>query len=216
MPWGAIIGGAAQIAGSLIGSGKRKREERAAEAQQQADINAVRNFQFTNPWKNLENTAEDLTVNQQASNFQAQQTDAALAQGLDAVVASGGGGGGAQAIANAALASKQNISADLAQQEGQNAQIRAQQAASLQQLEAQGEEDLQTQQYEQADSNLALSNSRLANAQAARQQATQQLVGGIGGLAGGLGGPLGKAAGNKVASGVGGGGFLSKIGGLFG
>lgn len=203
MPWGAIIGGAAQLAGSLIGSGKRKREERAAEAQQQADINAVRNFQFTNPYKNLENTAEDLTVNQQAANFQAQQTDQALAQGLDAIVASGGGGGSAQAIANAALASKQGISQSIAGQEQQNQVARASQAAQLQELEAQGEEDLQTQQYEQADSNLALSNSRLANAQTARNQATQQLVGGVGGfLSGGIGGLLGKAAGNKAASGV--------------
>ena len=110
---GAIIGGAAQVAGSLIGGGKRRREEKAAQAQQQGDIDAVRNFQFTNAFKGLENTAEDLTVNQQASNFQAQQTDQALAGGLDAIVASGGGGG-AQAIANAALASKQGISADLA------------------------------------------------------------------------------------------------------
>ena len=193
---GAIIGGAAQVAGSLIGGGKRRREEKAAQAQQQGDIDAVRNFQFTNAFKGLENTAEDLTVNQQASNFQAQQTDQALAGGLDAIVASGGGGGGAQAIANAALASKQGISADLAGQESQNQALRAQQAAQLQELEAQGEEDLQTQQYEQADSNLALSNSRLQNAQAARAQATQQLVGGIGSIAGGVAtGGLGKLGG---------------------
>lgn len=186
MPWGAIIGGAAQVAGSLIGSGKRKREERAARAQQQQDADAVRNFHFTNPYANLQNTAEDLTVNQQAANFEAQQTDAALAQGLDAITATGGGGGGAQAIANAALASKQGISNSIAQQEQANQQLRAQQAAANQELAAQGEEDLQTQRYEQADSNLALSNSRLKNAQDARAQATQQLVGGIGSIAGGI------------------------------
>ncbi len=209
---GAGIGGAAQIAGSLIGGGKRRREEKAARAQQQADTDAVRNFEFSNSFKNLENTAEDLTVNQQASNFQAQQTDQALAGGLDAIVASGGGGGGAQAIANAALASKQGISADLSRQEGQNQVARASQAAQLQQLEAQGEEDLQTQRYEQADSNLSLSNSRLQNAQAARAQATSQLVGGIGQLAGGVAGAkFGGDAGGDGQSKIG--GFL---GGLFG
>ena len=202
---GAIVGGAASVVGSVIGSGKRKREERAAQAQQQGDLDAVRNFEFSNPWKNLENTAEDLTVNQQASNFQAQQTDQALAGGLDAIVASGGGGGGAQAIANAALASKQGISADLAGQEQQNQALRAQQASQNQQLSAQGEEDLQTQQYEQADSNLALSNSRLQNAQAARAQATQQLVGGIGSIAGGIAGGGLKGIGGAVKGLFGGG-----------
>ena len=93
MPWGAIIGGAAQIAGSLIGGRARRREQKAAQAQQAADLDQVRNFEFSNTFKGLENTAEDLTVNQQASNFQAQQTDQALAGGLDAIVASGGGVG---------------------------------------------------------------------------------------------------------------------------
>ena len=193
--WGAIIGGAAQVAGSLIGSGKRKREQQAAEQQQQADAEQVRNFQFNNSWKGLENTAEDLTVNQQAANFQAAQNDQALAGVQDAIVQSGGGGGGATALANAALGAKQGASASLAQQEQQNAQIRVNQASKLQQLEAQGDEDLQTQRYEQADSNLALSNSRLANANAARAQATQQLVGGIGQAAGGLAGGIKDAGG---------------------
>ena len=45
--WGAIIGGAAQVAGSLIGSGKRKREQKKAQLQNQADQAAVRDFQFS-------------------------------------------------------------------------------------------------------------------------------------------------------------------------
>ena len=206
---GSIIGGAASVVGSLVGGGKRRREEKQAEAQQASDLDAVRNFQFTNAFKGLENTAEDLTVNQQASNFQAQQSDQALAQALDASTASGGGGGGATALAAAALGSKQGISAELAGQEQGNQRIRAQQAAQNQQLEAQGEEDLQTQQYEQADSNLALSNSRLANAQEARASATKQLTSGLGSVIGGVatGGLGGVFGGDKGGDGV------SKIGG---
>ncbi len=200
---GAIIGGAAQVAGSLIGSSARKREHKAAKAQQQNDLSAVRNFQFTNPYANQENTAEDLTVNQQASNFQAQQSDAGLAQALDASVQGGGGGGSAIAFANAALGAKQGLSADLAGQEQTNQRLRAQQAAQNQQLEAQGEEDLQSQRYTQADDNLNVSNQRFQAAEEQKQQATNQLVGGIGSIAGGIaGGGL---------SGIG-----SKIGGLFG
>ena len=193
MPWGAIIGGAAQVAGSLIGGRKRRREQKAAEAQNRQDLDNVRNFQFTNSYKNLENTAEDLTVNQQSANFQAQQTDQALAQALDASTAGGGGGGGATALAAAALGAKQGASADLQGQEQQNRLIRQQEASNLQAAEAQGEQDLQAQQYEQQGTNLELSGQRLQSANDARQAATNQLVGGLGSIAGGVAsGGLGK------------------------
>ena len=210
MPWGAIIGGAAQIAGSLIGGRARRREQKAAQAQQAADLDQVRNFEFSNTFKGLENTAEDLTVNQQASNFQAQQTDQALAGGLDAIVASGGGGGGAQAIANAALASKQGISNDLAAQESANQAIRQQEASNLQAAEATGEQDLQSQQFEQQKGNLNLSSARLDTANAARKAATDQLVGGISSIAGAGKDTLGKLGGIAGKAG----GFLSKAAGF--
>ena len=129
---GAIkaIGGATQAITGLVNAKGLKREQREKRAEYEQQKQAMKNFQFSNPWANMENTAEDLTVNQQASQFQAQQTDGALAQGLDAIVAGGGGGGGAQAIAAAALQSKQGISANIAAQESQNQVARAQQASS--------------------------------------------------------------------------------------
>ena len=194
--WGAIIGGAAQIAGSLIGGRKRRREQKAAQAQNKRDQEQVRNFQFTNSYKGLENTAEDLTVNTQASNFQAAQTDQALAGALDASTqGSAAGGGNAIALANAALGAKQGISNDLASQESINQQIRQQEASNLQAAEAQGEQDLQSQRYTQAGTNQELSAARLGAANDARQAATNQLVGGIGSLAGGVGAAAKKAGG---------------------
>lgn len=202
MPIGAIIGGALpgliQAGGSLFGAKKRKREQQAAQAQFDADQAAVRNFEFKNPYANLENTAEDLTVNQQATNVQAQQTDAALSQGLDAIVAGGGGAGGAQAIANAALGAKQNIAADIAGQESANQAAAAQQAAQNQQLEAQGAQTQQNQQFGQLQGNLDQSGQRLSAANAAQQQAKQALVSGLGSAVGG-----GLAAGGAGAKGAG-------------
>ena len=108
------------------------------------------------------------------------------------------------------MASKQGISNDLAAQEGQNQQLRAQQAAQLQSDEANAEQDLQSQRFEQNKGNLNLSSARLQTANDARQQATNQLVGGISSIAsagkdtlGKLGGIAGKA-----------GGFLSKAAGF--
>ena len=99
-PAGMAIGAAGGLitaAGSLIGGGRRRREERAARAEFDAQRQALMDYSFTNPFAGLENVAEDLTVNQQASQFQAQQTDAALAQSMQAAIASGGAPGGAQA-----------------------------------------------------------------------------------------------------------------------
>lgn len=184
---GASIGGTAQVIGSLIGGGKRRREARAARAEFEQQKQAFQDFQFTNPYAGLENVAEDLTINQQATQFQAQQTDAALAQAMQAAVASGGAAGGAQAIAQAALQSKQGIAADIARQEQANQMARVNQEARLQQLTAQGEEDLQSQRYLQQGELLNMAAGRKFAADQARAQATQQLIGGIGMMAGGTG-----------------------------
>ncbi len=181
---GQLIGGAASIAGSMIGGRARRREQKQARAEFEAQKQAFKDFTFTNPYAGLENVAEDLTINQDAAQFQAQQTDAALAQAMQAAVASGGAPGGAQAIAQAALQSKAGISADIARQEQANMAARVNQAAKLQQLEAQGEEDLQSQRYLQQGELLNMAGARKTAADQARAQATQQLIGGIGQMAG--------------------------------
>lgn len=182
-------GGLANIAGSIIGSGKRKREAKNAAAEYAAQRQALMNTQFTNPYAGLENVAEDLTINQDAAQFQAQQTDAALAQAMQAAVVSGGAAGGAQAIAQAALQSKRGVSADIARQEQSNQMARVNQAAQLQQLEAQGEEDLQVANYEKNQDLLKMASARKQQADAARAKATQQLFGGIGqAITGGIAG----------------------------
>jgi len=57
---------------------------------------------------------------------------------------------------------------------------RVNQAANLQRFEAQGEEDLQTQQYQQQQQLTNLASGRLNAAKQARQQASNQLFGGLG------------------------------------
>ncbi len=194
------IGGATQAITGLVNAKKLKREQREKRAEYEQQKQAMKNFQFSNPWANMENTAEDLTVNQQASQFQAQQTDGALAQGLDAIVAGGGGGGGAQAIAAAALQSKQGISANIAAQESQNQAARAQQASANQARELQGQEDLQSQQYTQQGELLNMSGVELAQANQARNQNRNMILGGVSGMAGALAPGIGDAMGGMQAA----------------
>jgi len=182
------IGGVANIAGSLIGGKARRKEAKIAAAQFEVQRQRLMDTNFTNPFANLENTAEDLTVNTQAAEFQAMNADQALAASLETMRATGGGASSAQAIANAALMSQQGISSSLAKQEQSNSMMRAQQAAQNQNLEAQGEEDLQTQNYNKNQDLLRMASARKQQADAARAKATQQLMGGIGQIAGGFGG----------------------------
>lgn len=187
-PVGSIISGGIGIVGSLIGSKQRRREAKAARAEFEQRRANLQNFQFTNPFAGMENVAEDLTINQEAAQFQAQQTDQALANALSALTQSGGtGGGNAQAIINAALQSKQNVAADIARQEQANQLAAVNREAKLQELEATGELDLQSQQYSQTQELLTLAAGRKRQADAAQAQATQQLFGGIGQAVGGIG-----------------------------
>ena len=208
---GALIGGVTKIAGSIIGSGRRKREQAAARAEYDAQMQAFKDFTFTNPYQGMENVFEDATINQQATQFQAQQTDQALAQAMQAAVASGGAAGGAQAIAAAALQSKQGIAADIANQEAANRAAMLSQEAALQTAEAQASDAIQQRQYGQTQQLLNMASGRKTAADAARARATQQLVSGIGSVAGA--GMMGMK--NAAAGGVGG-NFFQKLGkGIF-
>lgn len=181
-----LVSGGTKIIGSLIGGGKRRREARQAAAELEARKQSFQDFSFTNPFANLENVAEDLTINQQAAQFEAQQRDAALAQSMQAAIVSGGASGGAQAIAQAALQSRMGVSADIAKQEQMNERARIQEASRLQGLEAQGFEDLQSQQFLQQGELLNMASGRKLAADQARAKSTQMLIGGIGELGSGL------------------------------
>jgi len=180
------VGGLAQIGGSLIGGRARRREEAAARAQMNQRMAEYENMQFENPYENLQNTAEDLTVNQQQAQFLAQQQQQGLANTMGALQGAAGGSGIAglaQAMANQQNTNLQQASASIGQQEAANQALAAQQGAQIQQLEAKGAMSVQDMELQRNQTLLGMSQQRLAGAQQARQQATQQLVGGIGNIA---------------------------------
>ena len=97
-----------------------------------------------NPYANVSNAYENIGVATKAAEIQAEQADISLANTLDAVKQTGAGG--ATALAQAALKSKQGISADIQKQEQANQQLRAKGAMDVQKLKAAGEEWKWTQQ----------------------------------------------------------------------
>jgi len=88
-------------------------------------------FSFTNPF-------EDLTVNQESARFQMEQGSqqrANILAGLSGAAGSSGIAGLAQSLAGQGTMQARQVSADMGQQETQNAQLAAQGAAGVQAAE---------------------------------------------------------------------------------
>ena len=140
----AAVGGITSMVGAQVQKNEAKKQMEA-EAKKANDAKTAleeieKNRQeVINPYENMANEFENLGVATQASKFQAEEADIALANTLDTIMQTGGGSGGATALARAALESKRGISADIQKQEKANNDARAEGANQVQQLKAQGE-----------------------------------------------------------------------------
>ena len=158
----AIVGAAAIGIGGGIQSGKEHKNMRRArgeKAMASAKIESLQNSRqtITNPYggvTSLANLASDLSgqmsnpyaslgVATQAAEIQMEQADIALANSLDAMMATGASAGGATALAQAALRSKKGVTAGIEQQEAQNEKLKAQGEQNLQQRQTQEQQRLQ-------------------------------------------------------------------------
>lgn len=188
-----IIKGVAGIAGGLIGSGKRRREQRAAQREYDTYKAQLENRDTSNPYQNIENVYEDLTVNTQAADFAAAQQAQGMANTMDAMQGAAGGSGIAalaQAMAGQQNQAAQQASIDIGRQEQANQQAALGEAGAIQQQERQGE--LMSRQMQQSKTNMlmGMAQGRLGAANAAMDQQRAAIAGGIGGVAGSLGGAL--------------------------
>jgi hypothetical protein len=120
--------------------------------------------------------------------MQAEQTDIALANTLDTLRSTGAAAGGATALAQAALKSKQGISADIEKQEMANQKLMAQGEQQMQQLQGAGKSAQMNMQENRdlRDITRLQDNMNLAQQQRAAGQATagMAMASGIAGMAG--------------------------------
>jgi hypothetical protein len=194
---GSIVGGLTGIASGIIGSGKRKRETAAAQNEFNINKASFENQDTSNVYKNMENTMEDLTVNQDAAQFQAQQNRQSSANMMNTMGGAAGGSGIAaltQAMFGQAQKGNMDSSIDIGRQEQTNQSAERQQAGNLQLYEKKGELISRDAENEKASTLLGMSQQRLGAANAAQQDATNAIVGGVGGMIGGAvgGGVLGE------------------------
>lgn len=172
----AIIGGAVSLVGTAVGAitqGKRSKDAKEEKKRTNAKINALERSRqpIVNPYANVKDISSmasdlsgmmsnpygDLGVATGAAEIQMEQSDLALANTLDTLRATGASAGGATALAQAALQSKKQVSADIEKQELSNERLKAQGEAQLQAVklsEAQRVQGIQlseAQRMQQAD-----------------------------------------------------------------
>ena len=187
IPMMGAVQGLAGIAGGIIGSGKRKREQREAQREHDRLKARMEGADTSNLYKNMENVYEDLTINTQAADMQNQANQASLANTMQGMQSAAGGSGIAalaQQMAQSQAGMNQRASADIARQEASNQAAERQMAGQLQNQEIQGEYTARAQEKDKVDTMFGMSQQRLAAANAAREQATNSIIGGVTGLAG--------------------------------
>ena len=183
---GGIIQGVAGIAGGIFGGGKRRREQKAAQAEYDRNKTAFEGLDTSNVYANQENVYEDLTVNTQQSDFIAQQQAAGMANTMGSLQGAAGGSGIAalaQSLAGQQNQNAQQASISIGQQEASNQAAERQMAGQLQNQEAQGELISRDAELEKRSTMLGMSQERLGAANAARDMATRSIIGGAAGLA---------------------------------
>ena len=185
---GGVVSGLTGIASGIIGSKGRKEEQAAAQAEFNRNKARMEGADTSNLNKNMENTMEDLTVNTQAAEFQAQQQAGGFANTMDKLSSAAGGSGIAalaQSMAGAQSNAAQAASADIGRQEASNQRAERQMAGQLQQQEIQGEYASRAAEKDKVDTMFGMSQQRLGAANEARDAATGAILGGVGSLVGG-------------------------------
>jgi len=186
---------------NLFGGRGNKRKLASAEADYKKEMDTYRDMEYKNPYAEniyagMENTMEDLTVNQQQAQFQSQQnqqSQANIMQSLQGAAGSSGIGGLAQALANQGTMAAQQASASIGQQESRNQGLQAQEASRIQTMERQGrgqvqsgEAALQQMNADRQATMLGMSMQQVGNAQqaiAANKAMWGSIIGGVASVA---------------------------------
>ena len=181
----AIVSAGVGLYKAIDGGIRAKKARKAAEkAQREIDKQKAMfaSLDTSNPYANMENTMEDLTVNQQSAEFMKQQQMQSQANILDQLRSSAGGSGIAalaQTLANQGNLAAQKASADIAKQEQANQMAERQEASKIQGLEREGELISRQAEAGKIQSLLGLAADEKSNQLAAQSAGREDMFGGI-------------------------------------
>ena len=197
----AVVGGAAKLISAAQGRKARKEEQQRANAELAKRTAAFENLEVTNPYENLENQYEDLTINQQQAEFVAQQNAQNQSNTMEGMRQSAGGSGVAglaQAMANQGQIAAQKASTSIGQQEQANQMASAKGESARQSAVASGEVGRQGRQKSMTGDLLEMSMGRKKAADDARSAAATQAMSGISDIAGGVAGGVSYGMNNRA------------------
>ena len=142
-----------------------------------------RQFEFENPYADMENVMEDLTVDMRAAEFQAQQgaqQRADIMQALRGTAGTSGIAGLAQTMANQGQLQAQQMASNIGMQERQNQIMAARMAGQIDMTERGGEAMVQSAEMQRQSTLLGIEYGGMAGANAAVQAAYANQMSGFG------------------------------------
>ncbi len=184
----AAVGAAKAVDGGIQANRAKKA---AAKAQTELDKQkkAFEALDTSNPYLNMENTKEDLTVNTQGAEFAKQQSMQSQANIMQQFKGAAGGSGIAalaQTMANQGATDAQKASVSISEQEQANQKLQADEASRIQGLEIDGEIMSRSAEQGKIESLMGMSADEVAAANAARAAGKKQAWEGAGDIASGI------------------------------
>jgi hypothetical protein len=149
-------------------------KEEAAKLEKQKDV--YRNMEFKNPYENMENVYEDLTVDQGQAQFQQQmfqQSQANIMQDLKGAAGGSGIAGLAQALAGQGQLASQQASLSIGQQERANKMAQLGEERNIDLMQRQGEASIEEKEMNRQSTLLGMQMGQLTGANAAVMQSQQ-------------------------------------------
>ena len=183
---GELISAGVNIYQGIAGSAARKAEQQEANMELAKRKTDLEGTDISNPYANMENAYEDLTVNTQQAEFeqqQNQQSQANIMQNMGGAAGSSGVAGLAQAMANQGAQQTAKASASIGAQESMNQKLAAQGQESVQSKERYGKALEQDRRLDMNETMLGMSQQRKIAADDARQRARDSIAKGVGQVA---------------------------------
>jgi hypothetical protein len=191
-----LVGPVFQVAGGVINYFDARKDKkqlheklRKSKARLDASKEAFKNLDTSNPYLNMQNVYEDMTVNQQEAEFTRQQqfqNQANILQQLRGAAGASGIAGLAQALANQGALDAQKAAVSIGKQEASIQEKKLGEESKLQGLEREG--DLISRQAEASKlgSLMAMDAQEVTAQRLAQQQAKERMAQAFGGVGSGI------------------------------
>jgi len=177
----AVSGIAKSITGTIQAKKAAKDQKKAQEALEKNKA-LYASLDTSNPYLNMENAMEDLTVNQQEAEFTKQQQEqqrANIMEQMRGAAGSSGIAGLAQTLANQGSLDAQKAAISIGKQEQANQLAEAKEESRLQGLEREGELISKQAEFGKVSSLMGMSANEVAAARQRKEAAVEMAFGGV-------------------------------------